>query len=1031
MKARGGRVFQNYFQNANVVHKTDFPPVETKRNDLDRYPELDVNMAKSFLYVMNFSKRDYQFDISLACVKSNTLVVIPTGLGKTFIAAVIILNFYRWFPKGKIIFLATSRPLVSQQFASIRDITQIDSSDIVQLTGSIDPKVRENLWKTKRVIFATPQTVQNDIERGVCPASQVVLTIIDEAHHATGDHSYCKVVSGIAAYTQQFRVVGLSATPGNEKDNIQDIIYGLMITRIEYRTDDEYKEYTKTRDVEYIITPMAKGVDELVSRLNTIAKRYLVVLQKENLVPHTDPTRMTKGQIALFMKNQDLHEFAVPMKAALKLFQFREYLQNYSISIFVNEIKEMMKDPAKDNDLAADLMPLLSAAEKQPQDDPKMKKLCELVVDFLETSDKSRIIIFCNFRKIVHDIVQALSDASPIVKCSEFVGQAKTNTTNGLNQKKQISLIESFRKGIYNVLVSTAIGEEGLDIGEVDLIICFDMQKSNTRTIQRMGRTGRKRDGKVIFLLTESQKSLVSESDHATSNVCNILRTKMNEFTFYKGDNEMNPFDLEIVERAIDARDEIEEENADKKKKASNIKRKTLTNDEISELQSRHGAELKYRPLSLSNNMSFQTICTDLTKVTHSFESHILSEIVESIFEMKIRSQDEETLFAAESSTTSNEQSIENSSSPPILPNVSTPSSQIFKSQSRFSSKPASRAQSRKPSQSIDVDDDEEEEPKKEKHDKSFLEIVTGIKIPSDSSSSSDDDFLFLTPLKKKESQLPSSQREKQNKTNDLFELNQPSKKEESEQIPDKNFSSRNEPTTVEDTSYRNEPVALKDTSSRKEPLATEDNSSRKELTLNKNVSSRNEPITIEESDESDKEEIKIEESDDSDKEEEIKVLLEKKEKPADSHGLRIYTEEELQELSHLDENNQTDDDFDFLSESESFEMDSEDTLLVDMDPIPRSMFDAPSESDETISDEDEKTKKKVTFIDSTSTDSSYDSPPEKEEEANTQFIESDSSEEEAAAPVPLVELLGFKNKLKERPPPKDSDSDFSFDISD
>lgn len=51
------------------------------------------------------------------------------------------------------------------------------------------------------------------------------------------------------------------------------------------------------------------------------------------------------------------------------------------------------------------------------------------------------------------------------------------------------------------------IGEEGLDVGEVDLIICFDVsQHSPTRLVQRMGRTGRKRDGHIIILVTDGKE---------------------------------------------------------------------------------------------------------------------------------------------------------------------------------------------------------------------------------------------------------------------------------------------------------------------------------------------------------------------------------------------------------------------------------------------------------------------------------------------------------------------------------------------
>lgn len=48
--------------------------------------------------------------------------------------------------------------------------------------------------------------------------------------------------------------------------------------------------------------------------------------------------------------------------------------------------------------------------------------------------------------------------------------------------------------------MATSIGEEGLDIMEVDLVICFDANVSPLRMVQRMGRTGRKHDGRVDIL---------------------------------------------------------------------------------------------------------------------------------------------------------------------------------------------------------------------------------------------------------------------------------------------------------------------------------------------------------------------------------------------------------------------------------------------------------------------------------------------------------------------------------------------------
>ena len=91
----------------------------------------------------------------------------------------------------------------------------------------------------------------------------------------------------------------------------------------------------------------------------------------------------------------------------------------------------------------------------------------------------------------------------------------------GLSQREQIEVVRRFRSGGYNTLVATCVGEEGLDIGEVDLIVCYDVSKSPIRLVQRMGRTGRKRDGRIIVLVTEGKEEQTYNQSMYTKNSIN------------------------------------------------------------------------------------------------------------------------------------------------------------------------------------------------------------------------------------------------------------------------------------------------------------------------------------------------------------------------------------------------------------------------------------------------------------------------------------------------------------------------------
>lgn len=148
---------------------------------------------------------------------------LPTGLGKTFIAAVVMFNFYRWYPTGKIVFMAPTRPLVKQQVDACYDIMAIPKDVTAELTGINKNSVRNDIWLDKRVFFVTPQVLQNDLDK--CPelASLIKLIVVDEAHKAKGNYAYCEVIKKIKSQAKYFRVLALSATPGNSINDIGEV----------------------------------------------------------------------------------------------------------------------------------------------------------------------------------------------------------------------------------------------------------------------------------------------------------------------------------------------------------------------------------------------------------------------------------------------------------------------------------------------------------------------------------------------------------------------------------------------------------------------------------------------------------------------------------------------------------------------------------------------------------------------------------------------------------------------------------------
>jgi len=221
------------------------------------YPTIDPIEAQSWIFPTNLSVRKYQVDICRTALEHNTLVCLPTGLGKTLIAAVLVYNYYRFFPEGKIVFMAPTKPLVAQQFKACTDIIHLPEQDVVLLEGSTSPARREAKWKQGRVFFITPQTLANDLESGtVSPATarKFVLVVVDEAHRATDGYAYTHIVQHFTKCQNKLRVLALSATPGSDLRAVQNVIYNLNIARVEIRSESDLDiaQYTHLKQVELI-----------------------------------------------------------------------------------------------------------------------------------------------------------------------------------------------------------------------------------------------------------------------------------------------------------------------------------------------------------------------------------------------------------------------------------------------------------------------------------------------------------------------------------------------------------------------------------------------------------------------------------------------------------------------------------------------------------------------------------------------------------------------------------------------------------
>jgi Fanconi anemia group M protein len=138
---------------------------------------------------------------------------------------------------------------------------------------------------------------------------------------------------------------------------------------------------------------------------------------------------------------------------------------------------------------------------------PKIAKTAEIVREELHQKPSARVIVFAQYRDTVDRLVEELRGlGDPDLRPARFVGQATHGDDVGLNQKEQVRILDSFRSGAINCLVATSVAEEGLDIPATDLVVFYEPVPDVIRTIQRRGRTGRARTGRVLVLVAEGTR---------------------------------------------------------------------------------------------------------------------------------------------------------------------------------------------------------------------------------------------------------------------------------------------------------------------------------------------------------------------------------------------------------------------------------------------------------------------------------------------------------------------------------------------
>ncbi len=425
------------------------------------------------------------------------------------------------FPEGKVLVMAPTKPLTLQHYASFMDYLALPRTLFAVLTGATNPKERADIWLRSRLVFATPQTIFNDVKNRRVSLGGVVLAVFDEAHRSVRDYSYTQLAKRYTEDAEQPLILGLTASPGGSKERVQEIKRNLFIDRVEARSeeDEDVRPYVEQTVIEALKVALPEEYQETLLRLRELFNEKVQKLSNAGFVKgdrvskkallnarNSIVARLKEAQIKGGQKGY-IFGSIVNQAQAVVILHALEVLETQGASTLSRYLERLREKPEQGKATLYLLKdPRWLRVEEESEkirgvDHPKLERLISVIEDQFEKKKNSKIIVFTQYRDTIDSIIERLGRVN--LEARRFVGQADRLGNKGMDQRLQAEMLKMFKEGRFSVMVSSSIGEEGLHVPDVDLVVFYEAVPSEIRSIQRRGRTGRTTEGKVVILLGE------------------------------------------------------------------------------------------------------------------------------------------------------------------------------------------------------------------------------------------------------------------------------------------------------------------------------------------------------------------------------------------------------------------------------------------------------------------------------------------------------------------------------------------------
>ena len=483
----------------------------------------------------------------------NYIVCAPTGTGKTLIVSRVISDHLKKFPNGRVVFVVNRIALAEQQCKEVKSF--IPGLQAQHITSDCGVRLKvSTVFQTNQMIVCTSGILLNElIMQELTTAKRIsindiTLLIFDECHNAKKSNPYAVIMERylkikFEATGRIPQVVGLTASPGagdNPSGEVEkslehlqflcallDASGGIKVVR---ENLTELVHYTNQPDFDLILTKSRSELDRFLQLLNTTMKPLEDWV--ETITGSTCPvkrrlrdykswvTQQRNASEKRFGQNErDLRStFDNLQWYCSTLILYHELNQNEAITFLKNivEFPDQSKATEHEKSLHRTFENFYELARKidYQVENPKLLRLKKLLKDTFEANPSTKGIIFVTTiyaARLMCQWLKGVYELKELLKPEAITGHKLE--AGGMSRVSQQNIIDQFTEGRFNLLVSTSVLEEGLNIPACNLVVRYNHVTNEIARVQSQGRA-RAKDSRCYAIMEMESPKVYQEQEN-------------------------------------------------------------------------------------------------------------------------------------------------------------------------------------------------------------------------------------------------------------------------------------------------------------------------------------------------------------------------------------------------------------------------------------------------------------------------------------------------------------------------------------